>query len=67
MTIDHGLKTRKAVVLLFNCFFGFCVSKATCLGSGRFLAFLDLDPRGKISTKNCKKNLFYSQNLNLNN
>ena len=29
------------------------------------LAFLDPDPRGKISAENCKKNL-YSQNPNLN-
>ena len=28
--------------------------------------FLDPDPRGKISTKNYKKKLFYSQNPNQN-
>jgi len=35
-------------------------------GSGEICGSMDPDPRGKISTKNCIRKLFYSYNPNQN-
>ena len=35
-------------------------------GSAKICGSTDPDSRGKISTKNCQKRRFYSQNQNLN-